>query len=359
MAPGLNHSQQAARRLLLRIVVISSVAGGFYGLGVGMLINGEAHPLAVAQGVFCGAVISGWCASFDQLLSYSRVGRWLRGLNFARYITVKTVYYVIGIDGGIFLGEMLFAPLYGDAPWSPTDPVYIATFVIALAVSGAVNFMVEISRLLGPSVLRNFVTGRYHQPHEEERVFLFVDIIGSTQLAETLGNVEFHRLLNDFFTDLTEPILATRGEVHAYVGDQVIVTWPLAEGLKDARCLTCYRLMHDVMASEGNRYRARYGVAPEFRSALHAGPVVTGEMGAQKRQIVFLGDTVNTTSRLEQMARELNEQGVISAILLQQLSLPADVTAHPLGLRRLRGKDIEVELFGLRLNSQPTASEAA
>src|SRR3546814_1515333 len=69
--------------------------------------------------------------------------------------------------------------------------------------------------------------GRYHQPRRENRLFVFFDMRGSTAIAERIGDVAFHRLLNRFFIDLTEAVLPWHGIVHKYVGDEMIVTWPL------------------------------------------------------------------------------------------------------------------------------------
>lgn len=345
--------------MMLRMLALGAVVGAAYGYGLGRFVYDGFEFHGVLQGIVCGSVISLWCAYFDLGLQETRIGRPLKRLNFPRYLLAKTLYYMIGIDGVLFLSELIFSPLYDGHPWSPLGPIFLATFFIALIFSAGVNFTFEISRLLGPKVLRNFITGRYHQPREEERVFLFVDVIGSTKLAEQLGNVRFHELLDSFFSDLTEAILATSGEVHAYVGDQVIVTWPLTEGTRHSRCLTCLMMMHEAVADRHDDYMKQFGVAPNFRAALHAGTVVTGEMGDQKRQIVFLGDTVNTTARLEQAARDLDQFAVISQSLLVQMSLPPKLRTVPLGRHRLRGKNLEVELFGLRISSQSLASEAA
>lgn len=352
-------SRQAARKLMARMLVVGALIGAIYGLGIGLVIYDKIEVFGILQGVFCGAAISTWCAYFDLGLLETRLGQPLKKLSFGRYIVVKTLYYMIGIDGGLLLGEWIFSPLYGGTPWTPLDPMFIATFFVALILSFSINFMFEVSRLLGPRVLSNFITGRYHLPREEERVFLFVDMIDSTKLAEQLGNVRFHELLASFFSDLTEAILATSGEVHAYVGDQVIVTWPLEDGIRDSRCLTCFMMMHETVSARREDYLQDFGVAPSFRAALHAGTVVTGEMGDQKRQIVFLGDTVNTTARLEQVARELDQEAVISHSLLTRMRLPHGLQAEALGRRHLRGKDLEVELHGLRLSPDATASEAA
>ena len=284
MGSGLSQRQHANLRLQLRIVLVSAVGGAIYGVAITLGEAGELYLGGIVQGLFTGAFIAAWCSSFDFWLPSLRIGRWLRQLSFSRYITAKTVYYVAGIDGGIFLGQNLFAPLYGGTPWSPGDPAFIATFLGAMVVAGAVNFLMEMNTLLGRNVLINFLTGRYHQPREEQRVFLFVDMVDSTQHAERLGHLEFHRMLADFFADLTDPIMATHGEIHAYVGDQVIVTWPLAAGVRDGNCVRCLLLMRRALAARAAHYFARYGLSPEFRAALHAGHRRLTTPGVLRRQ---------------------------------------------------------------------------
>lgn len=52
-------------------------------------------------------------------------------------------------------------------------------------------------------MLLNCITGHYHRPRPEQRVFLFIDIEGSTNLAERLGDLAFHRLVDRFVIDLS------------------------------------------------------------------------------------------------------------------------------------------------------------
>src|SRR3546814_5763134 len=80
----------------------------------------------------------------------------------------------------------------------------------------------EMAQLLGPGVLGDLMRGRYHQPRRENRLFVFFDMRGSTAIAERIGDVAFHRLLNRFFIDLTEAVLPWHGIVHKYVGDEMI-----------------------------------------------------------------------------------------------------------------------------------------
>ena len=76
--------------------------------------------------------------------------------------------------------------------------------------------------------------GNYHQPKKEERIFLFMDMKSSTTIAEKIGNEQYFHLLNDVFADLTNTILEHDGEIYQYVGDEIVICWPLQKGIKSA-----------------------------------------------------------------------------------------------------------------------------
>ena len=102
------------------------------------------------------------------------------------------------------------------------------------------NLVFGIANIIGPRAFLNFVSGRYHSPIEENRFVLFVDIAGSTGLAERLGGIAIHCFLDHTFRLLTLAVVDYRGEVLNYVGDEVIVTWPERGGAVDCRPLQCF-----------------------------------------------------------------------------------------------------------------------
>src|SRR6185503_9770439 len=132
--------------------------------------------------------------------------------------------------------------------------------------------------------------GTVSASHPEERVLMFLDLSGSTSLAEALGDVRMQELLTRFFFDIDGPIVAHGGEVHAYVGDEVIVTWPLTPRVSAGCCIDCFFAVTDRVAENAQSYLQRFGSVPQFRAALHAGPVVISECGDSHRQIAFFGD---------------------------------------------------------------------
>ncbi len=110
-----------------------------------------------------------------------------------------------------------------------------ADIVFTLVICVCTILLFGINDLLGPGVLFAFVAGRYYHPRLEERALLFIDMRSSTAIAESLGEVRFLAFLNRFVTDLSLAILEAGGEIHKYVGDEVISSWKLAAvGTKSA-----------------------------------------------------------------------------------------------------------------------------
>ena len=61
---------------------------------------------------------------------------------------------------------------------------------------------------------------------------MFLDIKSSTTIAEKLGHNSYFKLLNDFFADITDSILYNKGEIYQYVGDEVVVSWKVKNGIR-------------------------------------------------------------------------------------------------------------------------------
>ena len=142
----------------------------------------------------------------------------LRRLPFLPHLAIKTVIYLLIVLLGLAIGAGLFpAPAEAGAGLPIRQQDVLFSFAVVLAV----RFIDDINHLLGQNVLRNFITGYYHRPRLEERVFLFIDIEGSTALAERLGELAFHSLVNRFVVDITDRIVAADGEIHGYVGDEL------------------------------------------------------------------------------------------------------------------------------------------
>ncbi|WP_076866953.1 adenylate/guanylate cyclase domain-containing protein [Bradyrhizobium mercantei] len=238
--------------------------------------------------------------------------------------------------------------LYGhglEAKWLRDS--FFKIIGVALLLSIPITTIYELIRMIGGHTLLAIVLGRYRQPVREERVLLFLDLVGSTTLAESMGELRVQELLTRFFFDIDEPIVSHGGEVHAYVGDEVIVTWP-ANAVGQSRCyLDCVFAIEDRLAKRADHYRKEFGVVPAFRAGIHAGPVVIAECGDSRRQIAYFGDTVNVTARLQAHCKEAGRPLLVSGELRRLLPPDRDIVIEPLGSTQLRGRAASIEIFSV------------
>ena len=322
-----------------RTATIVAVAAAF-GAVVSLSSGGD-----IATGVLAGVLITLAIVGLEILLQ----GRWaatLRRWPIGVLLLVRTTAY-----GVVFF--VVLHTLVALLRWSwdpilhPTRLLSNFTLALSFAFTFAINFGLVLMGLLGTRVAASMLTGRYRRPRMEERIVLFMDLRGSTQLAERLGDERFHRFLNEVFRDLDDPVLESGGEIYRYIGDEIIVTWPVQAGARNAGCVECLFAIEDALAAKGKHYLAEFGVEPKLRAALHAGPLVVGEMGDLKREIVMLGDTMNTAARIEGACRTMAKDVIASAEALSLFPLPAGVSAQSLGVVALRGKQGAHQLFAL------------
>lgn len=215
-------------------------------------------------------------------------------------------------------------------------------------VVAVTQLLMQINSKFGPGVFWAIVRGRYNTPREERRIFMFLDLNSSTTIAEKLGDKKYHAFLKDLFTDITNPIVDSRGEIYQYVGDEVIVAWKYGEGVENSKCIQCFFDIKQHLESLRSKYMARYGIMPVFKAGIHSGKVVAGEVGIIKRDITYSGDVLNTTSRIQGLCKEYNAEVIASGDLMAELRITGHYEAQTLGSIRLRGKEKEMLLVALR-----------
>lgn len=281
-----------------------------------------------------------------------------RKMKFSLTLLIRTVCYVFAISfaviavwvihessvndvsifttlGGTDFNHFLFR---GDFP---------KILVFAVVVGFIINFFTQINSLLGKNVLRNYLSGKYHSPKEEERVFMFLDLSSSTTIAEKLSPIDFHKFINNYFFDIDEEIIKSKGEVYQYIGDEVVISWRGDNGFKDANCIRCFYNIKDKIDELAEKYSDQFGIVPGFKAGLHCGLVVTGEVGDSKREIVFHGDVLNTASRIQAQCNAQKKIFLISGDVLSKIKLPKEFKSVELGEFKLRGKEQIVNLYSI------------
>ena len=282
--------------------------------------------------------------TFELFYVYSPLGVGFRRWPFARFIAVRFALWCAWIFIATQLSSHWFSPTEGEL-FADDDFWWIILF--SFAVGFSVVSGLTLNRLIGPGVFRNFLLGRYHTPREEERALLFIDLVGSTAIAERIGATRFLELMNEFVHDVGAALEGSGGVIYQYVGDEAIITWRLDATRDLSGAVEVVLRLHARVAARGDAYRSRFGMVPAFRAALHAGPVVVGEMGDSKLEIVLLGDTVNTTARIEQSCREFDRDFLASAEALALMTLPPEVESEEMPPVALKGKSRQVRLYAI------------
>jgi len=344
--------QRERLKLLARVCAIGAAIGAIYGLVLVVTLAApgrEVHRFSIAlSGAISGLLISGSIGAVEILLLRAGPLRRLNALPFLAVALGKCVVY-----GAIVIVAVTLVPdvlRFGASAISSTRTP--RTLAITVAFSLAVTFVfvtvLQAATLLGRRTFRDLVFGRYRRPRAERRFFLFVDVVGSSAIAERLGPLDAHRFLSGVFSAVAEPIAVARGEIYQYVGDEIVVTWTETEGARHARPLRCLFAMRAALDARVDRFRARFGVEPELRAALHFGEVIAGEVGDQRRAIVFHGDVMNTAARLEQATRDVGLRFIVSRAALDALRPLPELELADLGALALRGRAEPVRAYGIR-----------
>lgn len=282
-----------------------------------------------------------------------------RNTTFGRKILLKTLFYLIAIVAFTFLGTVISNSFTLDEPILSKqvlnsvinffgDFAYISIISYVAFILVGTLFFLEVSDNLGQGVLRNFLIGKYHKPREEERIFMFLDLKSSTTIAEKVGHIQYFNFLNEYYQDITRSIIRSYGVIYQYVGDEVVITWSMDEGLKNAHCIQLYFQMEHKIDQIKGKYEQKYGIVPSFKAGVHCGKVTVGEIGSIKKEIVYSGDVLNTTARIQALCNSYNSKMLISSELLHKLSpLDKDFKTDEIGEMTLRGKDKKVKIYSV------------
>jgi len=337
----INMSKRTIWRLKVFSILLSiSILGGPVYVFLFTALDEISMLHTMINGFVGGSIIWG----FEILYVPGRYGESIRRLSFVSAILLRSAFVIstiviVGPISQLIVG--LPIDLLGSFRVGPGLFIYISSVVFILFA------IMQIVRSIGPRVLLSILLGRYLGPVREDRIFMFLDIKDSTPMSEKLGDLGVQELIAQFFFDITEPILEWGGEVHRYIGDEVVITWFSKDGLKDANCLQCCFAIQDRIRQRSARYMEKFGVVPEFRIGLHAGPIVAAQCGDVKQELVYFGDTINTTARIEQYCKTANKPLLISAELYRQLPKKDLWQATEVGSVLLRGRHDEMILLSV------------
>jgi adenylate cyclase len=329
-------------KTLALICLFTSLAGIVFQLINEKLVDDSSVMIGFPLGLVFGLL---------ELFLFQNADKRLRRWPFTKVLLFKTllytaVIYIVTVSVMLIIGFFKGRNIR-ELTTQLASIEQLVLVVYTLVNYGLLVFFLQVNHLLGEGVLWKFLRGKYHQPREEERIFMFLDMKSSTTIAEQLGHVRFYALLNELFHEISAPVLKTKAEIYQYIGDEVVLTWEVEDGLENGNCLKTFFLFQDSLLKNSENYFKNFGVKPEFKAGLHFGKVISAQIGDLKREIVYNGDVLNTTSRIQNECNKYKRNCLVSGMLMDRLRQTNDFQWEKIDTVTLRGKETAVALFSV------------
>lgn len=223
----------------------------------------------------------------------------------------------------------------------------LLTFYIFL-VGFFIDFFREVNKKFGPGNLWKMMKGEFYNPKEEDRIFIFLDLKGSTTIAERLGHQQYSELIQWCFQDVTELVLQHKAHVYQYVGDEIVLSWNIADGLENLNCIQFFFNYQKLLQKRSKHYLETFGLVPEFKAGLEMGKVMVAEVGDLKRDIAYHGDVLNTASRIQDCCNAFDRKILISENLETAIDCISKDHFELMGDIQLRGKERQVKIYAVK-----------
>ncbi|HEY9878006.1 MAG TPA: response regulator [Leptolyngbyaceae cyanobacterium] len=221
-----------------------------------------------------------------------------------------------------------------------------------LALKANERRVAELNQYLTESVLRRFLPqslvqkaakGQLQldlQPEPRLVTILFTDIVGFTEMSNSLGPRRIAEMLNEYLDAMTQAVFEYGGTVDKFMGDGVLALFGAPEDLSPIeqaqRSIATARRMHQHLDQLNLRWQTQGIPAVRFRCGIHQGNAVVGMFGsAERTDFTAIGPSVNMAARLQEAAQP---NGIlVSEEVGQYLDPGAILDAQPISLKGISG----------------------
>jgi adenylate cyclase len=303
--------------------------------------------ISFAMGLLYGATLG--------LLDFYFYRKLFKGKSSGLLILIKSFFYFLvmilmfffvkEIVWERFLYHLYFLKTSFKLPEEAWSDYFKLTMIYVFFMSIMISFLIQVNTKFGPGVLIPLLLGRYANPKEEERIFIFLDLKSSTTHAEKLGHVKYSKLIRDCFLHINYISVKYGAEIYQYVGDEVVLSWPTSHLKNPIITIDFYFACYNYFVEKKPKYLKKHGVLPQFKAGMHIGKVTAVEVGDVKREIAFHGDTLNVTARIQAKCNELDADLIISEDLKSILPNQENYNFLSQGLVFLKGRKQEVSIY--------------
>ncbi len=300
----------------------------------------ETILVSIIFGLFFGSI-----SGYAQILIEER---YYRRISMQRLVVYRLLYAILFLFLIILFSYVMVTQFFGEVKGLLDFAFEPGSSAIYFYIISADIFMLllrQVSLMLGQDNLWKLFKGKFYTPREENRIFMFLDLQSSTQHAENLGHIKYSKMIQDCFNDLGV-VVENEAEIYQYVGDEVILTWRLKDGLRNQNCLNAYFNFKNRLIKKQKYYHDSYNCLPFFKAGLNTGIVTVTEVGKYKKEIAYHGDTINTAARIQGLCNTFNQELLVSGNLKKQLD-NSRFRFKELGSISLKGKENQVSIYAV------------
>ena len=180
---------------------------------------------------------------------------------------------------------------------------------------------------------------------DREITMLFMDVREFTTISEGLSSTALVAFLNKLLTGLSRHVIDSEGTLDKFIGDSIMAFWnaPVDVDQHPARAARCALNMRQSLREMNETGVLGLDRKVAIGIGINTGIACVGEIGAENRfNYSAIGDSVNTTARIESSCKEMGFDILVSGATAERLPGFAILEA---GARSLKGKSTKIELY--------------
>lgn len=318
---------------------------------IGTLVNLRTDDYPVVRGMVA-ILIFGILTAIHEIIISPKIQKRNFSINFIStvlyyYITFTIVIVLMGYATQVYKHGKTWSQAF-QIDYYTIFPDGIGQLMLMLGMAVVLLVIVRFSNvMLGQGVLFKYFSGKYHRPRSEKRIFMFLDLKSSTEIAEKLGHEKYSNFLKDFFNKIDEAILETKGYLFQYVGDEIVMIWGYKKGFENNNILKFYRMIKEILENSKEEFLQKYGIIPEYKAGIHCGEVSITEIGSIRKSIAYHGDPINTAARVCAQCKELDAELLISGDVYENLATHDLESIKYLGEFLLKGKKNKMPIYSV------------
>ncbi len=211
-----------------------------------------------------------------------------------------------------------------------------------------INFSKAIKSKVGYENFYRIISGYYRKPREEDRIFIFIDLISSTRYAELLGHKRYSVFLQACFMELGLLEIKYRAMQYQIIGDEVVLSWKASKIKNFRNAVDFYYEFTEQLHRKRSYFRKEFGIIPKFTASINSGKIMVAEVGTIKSEIAFHGDVLNTAARIQKQCKSYNRRLLVTKNFAEKFrEVSFGYQVEWLALDRLLGKQNPVDIYAI------------